>query len=1354
MIDRVFIWCLLREILLLANLLFLSSIARSQGQIKFDRLGTNEGLSNSSVLSIVQDSSGFIWIGTRHGLNRYDTRTIKTFNQSTHKASLSSSDYLNAMLVDSKGTLWVGTAGGLNQYDAGKEVFVRYGSNEVVSKRISNNSILSLLEDDQQRLWVGTRWGINILQSAGHFKSAWKDKPFYALTKSADGGVWASTSDGLKKIKYDGRTLTIRLYAQLNTAIGAADSSTKIATIFEDKAGNVWIGTDKNGLFKFNPHNQQFQHFEANGRPGSIKSNNIRKIIQDAKGNYWIGTLDGLAIYNPVNNRFTSYENNPHDPNSLSHNSIYEVFKDTYGSIWIGTYYGGVSIVHPNHTNFDSYQYATNGSGLSSNIIGAMAEDAHHNLWIATEGGGLNYLDKATGRFKFFTHELGNTDALNSSLIKSLFIDKYGHVWAGTHQGGLNRYNPKTGKFSHYRHDSKDTSSIRANHVCAILEDTQGRFWVGTGNGLDLFDRTKQTFTKAVHAYATGTANLNANITGLFEDEAGTIWIASSSGVYFLEKGSRSFQSVFKEGRKEINFVVKDRSGSVWIGAYYGGLWRYDENRHQLISYTVRQGLPSDNVVGLLEDDAGILWISTSKGLCRFDPDSILFRNYTISDGLPSNDFNYNSFFKDSEGRFLFGSYNGLVSFIPNQIKQNGYIPPIHITGLKLFNQPVELDGPDGLLKNSLDNSQKIVFHYNQNVFSLDFAVLNYIKPDKNNYAFMLEGFDKDWNYVDLPSATYTNLPPGDYIFKAKGTNNDGIWSMPTILAIKVLPPLWKTWWAYLLYTVCGVVILMVFMRYLVMRALLKREHELHQMKLGFFTNVSHEIRTPLTLILAPLERLIHHTMHLPLNKELVQIKNNADRLLRLVTELMDFRKAESGFMKLLISKNDIVSFTRNIFTSFQDMAKQKQIHYQMDTNVKESWIYFDKIQLEKVLFNLLSNAFKFTPNGGEIGVQIQAGAEHLQISVTDNGPGISPEEQKKLFTNFYQVQDLDRYHIGSGVGLALSKNIMELHKGTISLKSETLLAHPKAKALTTFTIRLLIGKKHFDEKQVSFTHSDGAAEPMLYRPDETLPIDAAITLKKQTEKRHTILVVEDNAELRQFMVQTLAETYHIIEAQDGQEALQMAFNSLPDLVISDVMMPTMDGLDFCRYLKSDERSNHIPVILLTARAAYNHHVNGLKTGADIYMVKPFGIELLQLNVTNLLANRITLREKYMQMVKLEPSNQPIDNVDKVFLDKLIRIIEEEMENSSFDIPLLADKIGMSQPVLYKKIRALTDMSVNEFIKSIRLKRAAQLLNQKTLTIAEVAYTVGFSDRKYFSKEFKKQFGKAPSAYLKNDDQD
>jgi len=1324
-------------------LLLLPVCAIAQNQLKFDRLSSDDGLSNSSVLSIVQDSSGFIWIGTRHGLNRYDTRTIKTFNQSALTGSLSSSDYLNAMLVDSKGILWVGTSSGLNRYNGQQEVFIKYGDDVQGDRKISNNTILSLLEDNQHNIWVGTSNGINILQVNGQIKSAWRDKNFFALAGAAKGKIWASTNDGLRRISYDGKHLTIELFEQLNKRLEIKEKNIKIAAILEEGNGDIWIGTDKNGLFQFNTSKHTLKHFETNSSKGSIRSDNIRKIIRDRTGNLWIGTLGGLAIYDPETDHFTNFQNNPHDPNSLSHNSIYEVFQDKYGSIWIGTYYGGVSIVHPNHTNFNIYQYDTAAAGLSSNIIGALTEDSKGNLWIATEGGGLNYYDRSTGLFKHFYFNPDNPNSINSDLIKSIFLDKEGNLWAGTFQGGLNKYNPNTGHFAHYTHNQSDSTTISSNYVCAILEDSQQRFWVGTGNGLNLFDRAKGTFIRYSKEYDAERNGAAQNITGLFEDKNQTIWVATGGGAYFLTKDSHTFKAVFPQG-KDVNFITKDSKEQVWMGTYYDGLWSYDQTTKQIKSYTTTDGLPSDNVLGLLQDNKGIFWVSTSKGLCRFDPDSLIFRNYTRSDGLPSNDFNYNSFFRDRKGRLMFGTYNGLVSFMPTQIKQNKSTPPVQITGLKLFNQTVKVSGEDGLLQKSLNQTAAITFAHNQNVFSLDFAVLNYIKPEKNSYAFMLEGFDKDWNYVSIPTATYTNLPSGDYLFKAKGTNNDGFWSQPVTLKITVLPPFWKTWWAYLIYTVGIAAILFVFLRFLIMRALLKREHEINQLKLNFFTNISHEIRTPLTLITAPLERLIYKTKKETfIHNELLLIKNNTERLLRLVSELMDFRKAEDGYMKLLLGKQDIVAFTQNIYLSFEDMAAGKHIRYHFKSELKQEKLFFDKIQLEKVLFNLLSNAFKFTPDNGEILVQLKDCEDEIQISVRDNGPGISAEEQKKLFTNFYQVQDLDRYHIGSGVGLALSKNIMDLHHGKIELQSGN--SNLNQQEYTTFIITLRKGKEHFNKNKVTFSEEIGTRDVALYAVEDLVtPIAQSIT----TERQYTVLIVEDNSELRVFIARTLVGQYHIMEAANGKEALALAFNNLPDLVVSDVMMPQMDGLELCRYLKTDERTSHIPVILLTARAAYNHHVNGLKTGADLYMVKPFGTELLLLNVANLIAVRKSLQEKYVQLLKLEPTNQPIDNMDKAFLDKLIRIVEDQMENSTFDIPALADKIGMSQPVLYKKVRALTDLSVNDFIKSIRLKRAAQLLDQGQMTIAEIAYAVGFSDRKYFSKEFKKQFGKTPTAYL------
>jgi len=1325
---------------------FCFSLASAQNNLHFEHLNSNNGLSNNSVLSIVQDSSGFIWIGTRFGLNRYDTRNIKTFLHEEGRSGISANDYLNAMLVDHKGQLWVGTASGLNRYRADLETFEVYDQKQKGRRHLSDNSVLSLAEDPAGNLWVGTKSGINVLSKRDTLPCVGlENRTIYALKSALNGGIWASTDKGLFRLQINGRQIDALFFLDLSTSLGLDGGESHIAAILEEPYGKLWLGTDKTGLFLYDMVNKSLKHFNDKNDHYPDLGYNVRKIVRDHTGKLWIGTLKGLITYDNQSRRFRHYTHDPADPSSLSHNSIYEIFEDTFGSIWIGTYYGGVDLAYPKFTNFETYGYHPDGTALNSSIIGAIGEDAEGNLWIGTEEGGLNYFNRKTGRFQYFGAQSSNGRGLNSNLIKSLFIDGQGKVWVGTYQGGLNYYDPDTRNFRYYTYDERDSSSIRSNYVCALLEDSQQRFWVGTGRGLLLFDRKKGRFSGfSDNQYCAEGHGLEGNIVCIREDQEQTLWVAAGGGAYFLRKGSRSFQSVFPT-EKDINFVVKDKKGRVWIGAYYDGLWQYDEDSRKLQAYHIKDGLASENVLGLLQDDEGLLWLSTAKGLCSFDPDNKYFRTYTTSDGLPSNDFNYNSFFRDSQGKLFFGSYNGLVSFNPKQIKQNAYQPALQIVGLKLFNQEVEIGGQDGLLSKSLMESELIAFTHDQNVFSIEFAVLNYIKPEKNHYAFMLEGFDKEWNYVQLPTATYTNLPPGDYTFKAKGTNNDGFWSTPRSIRIRVLPPFWKTWWAYLVYAVVIAAVFFVFLRFLVMRALLRREHEVNQMKLNFFTNVSHEIRTPLTLITAPLERLVHQTMKGSFfQEELLGIKNNADRLLRLINELMDFRKAESGFMKLHISEQDVITFVRAVYLSFEEVAVSKKIKYRLQSPTGSVPLFFDRIQFEKVLFNLLANAFKFTPERGEIIIHIEDRENDVLIRVSDTGPGIGMEEQKKLFTNFYQVQRPDRHHIGSGVGLALSKNIMDLHGGNIVLDGTD--EYGLGAGYTTFMVGLRKGKSHFDKHKVVFDEAKGEQAMGFYYPDS---FDDQLTNdNKKGNKNYTLLIVEDNEELRKFIARTLSDDFNILEAINGEDAFKVAIQDLPDLVISDVMMPVMDGLTLCRYLKTDERTSHIPVILLTARAAYEQHVNGLKTGADLYMVKPFGAELLRLNALNLIVIRQALREKYAQMVKLEPTDQPIDNVDKVFLDKLIRILEDKMENSDFDVPALADQIGMSQPVLYKKVRALTNLTVNEFIKSIRLKRAAQLFNQGQMSIAEVAYTVGFNDRKYFSKEFKKQFGKTPTDYL------
>lgn len=694
----------------------------------------------------------------------------------------------------------------------------------------------------------------------------------------------------------------------------------------------------------------------------------------------------------------------------------------------------------------------------------------------------------------------------------------------------------------------------------------------------------------------------------------------------------------------------------------------------------------------------------------------------------------------------FFGGINGLTSFFPAEIEKNNNTAPLVFTGLKIFNNKVEINDQHQVLKEDMSFTRQLVFKHNQNTFTLEFALLNFIKPGKNRYAYKLQGVHSEWTEVSSPAATFTNLTGGDYVFLVKGANNDGVWTEPVQLRISVLPPFWKTWWAYLLYAGLLALVLFFIVRFFYVRALLVRDKELHQVKLNFFTNISHEIRTHLTLIMAPVEKMERENrQHTVLSHQLKNIRDNVNRLLKLVNELMDFRKAETHHLPLHPARHDLISFLNPIYASFEELSLSKNIQLSFVHDAGELPLFFDREQMEKVIFNLMTNAFKFTPDGGRICLHVENSEKEVQIHVIDNGRGIAPEYLDKLFANYFQVNDSNTQNTGYGIGLALSKTIVELHKGSLTVES---LASPEAaEQRTCFTITLLKGDHHFSEVQQPLSSRTGHTH---LQKTESVPVALPLASPGPApgDRPFSILVAEDNAEIRKLIKDTLQGSYEITESEDGLRGWHTAIEQIPDLVISDVMMPDMDGFTLCGKLKTDERTSHIPVILLTAKSSQTDQVSGLTTGADIYLTKPFSTQVLELSVRNLLAARERMRQKFSKEFVLQPQNAVINTVDEQFLRKLITIIEEHMDNPEFGVEMLSEKIAMSQSVLYKKVKALTGLSVNDFAKSIRLKKAAQLLQQKQHTIYEVGYMVGFNDRKYFSREFKKQFGKTPSEFM------
>jgi len=1359
----------LRLYLLCIIILFWCRNAKAQNKITFNHINVENGLSQSSVIAIDQDNYGYLWFGTKYGLNKYNGTNFKIYkNNPVDERTIGSSDFIGALLCDNKKNLWVGTLNGLDKYNPQNDSF------EHIKRFKLTNYIF---QDSKGAIWVGTYTGVFYSTDRKHlqFKKfdfkipSLNNKTVRTIYEDHQKNIWIGTTDGLIKLTWSKGNYTSHLFGHNNKEISSL-SDNYVTTITEDNHQRLWVGTRYGGLNLYNDADHTFKHFSHSAMcDNCLINNSVRKLLMDKNGQMWIGTQDGLSILDVDHFTFTSYQHDPADPNSLSQNSIYDIFQDVYGSIWIGTYFGGVNVVYAFATPFNIYQNDHNRNSISSNVVSTIFEDNKHNLWIGTEAEGINYFDRGQDKFTSYKNIVNNTNSLSSNLVKSIFADKSGIVWIGTSRDGMDRFDKVNHTFKHYKHDPNNPGSLSSNNIVSIFQDSEGRFWVGTESGLNRFYPDKDKFEN----YNTKSLRLtvvNDTITTIYEDSKKNLWVGTSAGIDLLQNGSSSFKYFVATGRNglnsgRINCIKEDSRGMIWIGTYHGGLSYYNPVTSKFNTYTEKDGLPSSNILGILEDDQQHFWVSTDNGLSRFNPQSNTFRNYNTQDGLPSNEFNNSSYLKDNKGEMFFGGYNGMVSFFPSQIKENPYPPKIVLTGLKLFNKPVYINAPDHLLKQDISVTNAITFSYFQNVITFDFAALNYIKSIKNKYAYKLEGFEKDWNFVDVPSATYTNLSSGTYTLLIKGSNNDGVWNtQPTRLLISVMPPPWKTWWAYLGYFTLFALSLYYVIRFFRIRAKLEsdlyhehreleQQQQMYQMRLNFFTNVSHEIRTPLTLILGPIEKLLNIMRNDESgHRSLLSIKNNTDRLYRLVNELLDFRKVESGNFKLYVSQDNIVKFIKEIYLSFQSIALSKEIQYEFITPEDNIPLYFDKDQLEKVFFNLISNAFKFTPVGGQIVVEIKKDLvnEAVEVVVQDNGQGIPYESLDKIFENFYQMSNPNANSIGTGIGLALSKGIVELHKGKISVESRS--SGTEKEGFTRFRVLLKSGSSHFQKDELITEELQGErlAEYTLHTdPDQA--IDYKENNKSVDPANYTLLLIEDNDEVRDFIKRSLEDNYNIIECSNGLDGWEVAIKIIPDMVISDVMMPVMDGLELCRKLKTDNRTCHIPVILLTARSAYIHQVNGLQTGADAYITKPFSNQILHLNIQNMLALKKAMQKRFSQHLLLGPREFIDASADEKLLDKLVSIIEMNLSNADFCIADLTIEIGMSKSALYKKFNALTNLSLTEFIKNQRLKHAALLLQKGKYTVADISFLVGFNDSKYFSKEFRKIYGITPNEYLKQE---
>lgn len=1325
----------------------------------------NYGLSNPHVKCIYKDYKGFMWFGTSEGLNKYDGTKFTMYAYNPNDSSSLVNNNINALLEDKNHNLWIGTTIGVCIYNREKDNFS-------VLKGIGRNRfsyISCLFEDKNGNIWIGSSGqGIYVYNPKNDslFTYTHNDKDPASVSTNyisniisgKNNEIWLATNFGLDLFTIEtGRFIHFKSNNKLATEL----QSSHVKRICFDHENNLWAGTYGNGLYKIvdKGNDWQIQHFQGSDLPGNLSSNDILSLICDNKGNLWIGTENGGLNALPVNsNKFKVYKTEDGNLQGISSNSIWALYQDSIGILWIGTYNQGLNFIDENIEKFEVFQRNPfNSKTLVNNNVVGFAEDNKRNLWIATDGGGISSYDLTTRKF---TNKIDNS-LLSSKAVIDVLCDSKQRIWAATWGGGIEVYDNSGKKIKNFELEAFN----RPGSIFCLMEDNEGNIWAGTArNGLLVYDSIHNSFNKIIDSSAKTQLADDAFVMALFQDSENTIWVGVSFSLISIRtiNGERVYKAyqhtTDPQSLSSFNIatIFEDSKNNIWIGTD-DGLNLLDKENGTFTIYRKENGLPNNTINGIVEDEKYCLWLSTYGGISKFDIEKETFKNYSVDDGLLSNSFNPRACLKTQTGEFFFGNNSGFISFFPDSIKPNTYIPPVYFTGFKTFNTPAVIGAEGSPLKKNISETKRITLNHKQTSFMIEFVALNYTHPIQNQYAYMLEGFDKEWIKTDKEQyATYTNIDAGKYTFKVMGSNNEGIWNPdPIELEITVLPPFWKTKLAYLLYITCFILILWGFIKLLIIRShqaeklrLEKIHHEkseeLNRMKIRFFANVSHEFRTPLSLILAPLQEILNQeSLKNTIKTRVETIFRNANKLFGLVNELMDFTKSGEGQLKMKVQKVDLIQFTDEVHKMFIAEARRRNINYRCESVLDKLDAWVDKGKMEKIISNLLSNAFKFTQDNGNIVLGIdqktENGRAYATISITDNGRGISQQYIDKIFDRFYQSPDEENNNItGTGIGLALVKSLVELHHGTIGVTSQ------KWKE-TCFTLKIPLGNELFDKNELL----DESGEYFVSYSNTITEENNGDAIKSKTHSP-LLLIVEDNVELREYLASILSPKYQIHQAADGMEALQIARDSIPDLILSDIAMPNLSGTKLCHTIKNEMPTSHIPVILLTSMASTSDVIEGVETGADAYITKPFDVQHLIVTIDKTIDTRRKLYQRFSQDIYLVPNESFSNDLDKKFLEKIIEYIDKNSSNRSITVENLATHLLMSRTNVYRKIKAITGQTATEFIRSTLLKKAIKLLENGQYNITEIAFNVGFSTPGYFSKCFKEQYGKSPSEYLNN----
>jgi len=1375
------------------SVMFLMCCFMAYGQrqdLKTEQIGLNEGLSQSTVRCIFQDRKGLMWFGTKDGLNRYDGYKFIVYKKDNSSNSLGSND-IKAVTDDKAGNLWIATwEGGLNVYHPSLNSFSRFRKKTGATNSISSNFIEALCRDSYNNIWVGTADnGLDMYDQKSAKFIHYANQPgnpttltgnsISAVFEDSKKNIWVGTTSGLNLL--DRKKGSFKQFTH-DSRNKASISDNNIKFIFEDKRHVIWIGTYGGGLNSFNTNTDQFKVYTTEN--SGISSNVLLSMGQDNHDHLWIGTENGgLNLFDPLHESFISYTLADNNQTGVSSNTINAITRDQKGNLWLGTSNGGINLVKRDADNFRHYKHEQHKNSLSNNVVNSIYEDSKSNLWIATDGGGLDLFNRKEGKFTSHKHLAGKTNSLSSDYVLSVTEALNGDIWTGTWGSGISVFNPATQQFKHYRHQRDVPGSLSSDYAFYLFRDSENRIWVGTyGGGLDRYLPESDSFKHYAHNNSANSISSD-HILSINEDHAGNLLICTDgAGLAILNPETDSF-TFYKSAsgskglsNNSVSSVFEDEQHYLWVGTN-DGLNRIDRAANVVKKYDIANGLSSNLVRSIVGDRQHNLWIGTSNGLSKLDLKSGQFKNYTSADGLQSNEFKF-AHLLSKTGQIYLGGVNGFNEFFPDKIATIAFDPPILFTGFQIFNKEVSVaqQGSDSSpLKSNIAYADTITLSYRESVITFDFASLNYVSREKKQYRYILEGFDRQWHDLGVKNnLTYTNLDPGSYVLKVKGFTNGGMYSDKIArLYLIIKPPFYKTWWfiSLVLLFIAGLVTFIFYRRVASIRRqnkmleaeVEKRTQEIrsqqehivyqnqelektvneleisNQTKDRFFSILAHDLRNPIAAISGISENLKKQLPQLSkadLSQYISHINNSAGAVLDLLINLLAWARTHERKLTCFPSHLNLRELVMKNQILVEQQVRNKNIH--LSINIDPSYaIFADKDMIDTAIRNILGNCIKFTPSYGKIIIEAEELQDEIKLIFHDTGLGMTEEQVDHLFNMEKQILSKGANgEKGTGLGLMITKEFVEANKGSLIVSS--LLNEG-----STFIFRLPKGKMSASDGPVMT--QDEQATPYLIANyfEDKFPEQQGMKLKGKR-----ILFVDDNQEIRAYLRLMLSPAFEIVEAADGEAGIKAAIEFQPDLIISDMVMPVMSGLELCKAMKKNELTSHIPIILLTSQTTEANQLSGYEAGADAYLLKPLSQPILFQVIFNLIMTQIRMRSKFASSDEIYPDETTYNQLDKEFLDKVIAYVEQHISDPDLDSRKICEITAMSRTVLYAKFKMLTGQGVHDFIKSIRVKKGLQLLLEGKYNINQISYEVGFNTPSYFSKSFIKQFGIAPREYL------